>query len=72
MALKTYTRLSDNEKITLDDTYLTASMLKRLGSPEKPEIPAAILAKAEGKKKAEVQKEVEPTDDSVNNESVED
>ena len=51
MALKTYTRLSDGEKITLDDDYLTASMLKRLGNPESPEIPKAIKNRLKGNQK---------------------
>ncbi|MFZ1786711.1 MAG: hypothetical protein WAT92_00305 [Saprospiraceae bacterium] len=46
MALKTFTRLSDGEKITVDEDYLTASMIKKLGNPEKPEIPTAIKNKS--------------------------
>lgn len=45
MALRTYTRISDGQKVTIDDTYLTASMMKRLGNPEAPEIPVAIKTK---------------------------
>ena len=45
MALKTFKRLSDGSIITVDEDYLTASMLKRLGAPEKPQVPTAIKNK---------------------------
>ena len=49
MALKTFKRLSDGSSITVDEDYLTASMLKRLGTPEKPEVPIAIKNKQKDK-----------------------
>jgi hypothetical protein len=45
MALNTYTRLSDGAQITVNDTYLTASIAKKLSDPKKPEIPLAIKNK---------------------------
>jgi hypothetical protein len=49
MALKTFKRLSDGSSITVDEDYLTASMLKRLGPPEKPQVPTAIKNKQKDK-----------------------
>ena len=45
MALKTYTRLSDGAQITVNDSYLTAAIAKKLSDPKKPEIPSAIKTK---------------------------
>jgi len=53
MALKTYTRLSDGAQITVNDSYLTASIAKKLSDPKKPEIPTAIKNKNTKKAKHE-------------------
>ncbi len=45
MALRTYIRLSDGQKVTLDDDYLTDSTRVLLSDLPNVEIPKAIKAK---------------------------
>jgi len=45
MALRTYVRLSDGQKVTLDDDFLTDSTKVLLSDVPSVEIPKAIKAK---------------------------
>jgi len=45
MALRTYIRISDGAKVTLNDEYLTESTKLLLKAPEPIEVPAAIKTK---------------------------
>ena len=54
MALRTYVRLSDGQKVTLDDTYVTDTSKNLLSDLPNVEIPKAIKAKKnEGSKHAD-------------------